>query len=128
MPLTLIERDINRLRAELRDARAAKFAREAAELQRRLDFERLERRRDAALYERLVLVGAHKPQFVRLDTLRERWGVPLEQASGEEYLDALADSRFTGDVERAATTLLKDFRNGLIGPQCIEFPDEEVEQ
>ena len=82
----------------------------------------------AALYERLVLVGAHKPQFVRLDTLRERWGVPLEQASGEEYLDALADSRFTGDVERAATTLLKDFRNGLIGPQCIEFPDEEAEQ
>lgn len=78
----------------------------------------------AALYERLVLVGAHKPQFVRLDVLRERWGVPLEVACGEDYLDALAEARFTGDIERAATTLLKDFRTGLIGPLCIEFPDD----
>ena len=77
----------------------------------------------AALFERAVLVERHRPSFVRLDALRERWGVPLETTSGEGYLQQLADARFTGDIERAATTLLKDFRSGLIGPMCIEFPE-----
>jgi len=76
----------------------------------------------AALVERLVLVSAHRPNFVRLDTLRERWGVPLEGTCGEDYLQRLADARFTGDIQRAATTLLKDFRSGLLGPVCIEWP------
>ena len=52
-----------------------------------------------------------------------RWNVPLDVSCGEDYLQNLADHRFTGDVERAATTLLKDFRSGLIGPLCIEFPE-----
>lgn len=78
----------------------------------------------AALFERIVLVGAHRPGFARLGPLRERWGVPLEVECGEDYLQRLADARFTGDVERAATTLLKDFRGGLIGPLCLEPPPE----
>ena len=78
----------------------------------------------AALLERLVLVSRHRPAYAQLETLRERWGVaPEAQPSGEEYLDALARARFTGDVHRAATALLKDFRSGLIGPMCIEFPE-----
>ena len=76
----------------------------------------------AALYERLLAVSAARPSFARLDTLRERWGVPLDERSGELYLQALADARFTGDVQRAASTLLKDFRSGLLGPICIEYP------
>jgi len=80
----------------------------------------------AALFERLVLVESHKPGFARLDTLRERWGVPLECTSGEQYLQKLASLRFTGDVQRASTTLLKDFRSGLIGQLCIEFPDAKA--
>jgi ribosome biogenesis GTP-binding protein YlqF len=76
----------------------------------------------AALFERMVLVSQHRPNYARLDTLRDRWGVPLECTSGEIYLERLADSRFTGDVERAATTLLKDFRSGHLGPLCIEWP------
>ena len=79
----------------------------------------------AALLERIVLVAHHQPAFARVDVLRERWGVPLECTSGEAYLEALAEARFTGDVQRAATTLLKDFRSGLIGPLCIEFPLED---
>ena len=82
----------------------------------------------AALFERLVQVSQHKPAFARLDTLRDRWGVPLEVTSGEDYLIKLADARFTGDVQRAATTLLKDFRSGLIGPLCIEYPEEEDDE
>ena len=78
----------------------------------------------AALVERLVLVSAYQPTFVRLDTLRDRWDVPLEGTCGEDYLQRLADSRFAGDIERAATTLLKDFRSGLLGPMCIEWPSQ----
>lgn len=48
----------------------------------------------------------------------------MDCVSGEAYLQHLADARFTGDVQRAAATLLKDFRTGLIGPLCIEFPEE----
>jgi len=50
---------------------------------------------------------------------------PQDCASGEDYLEALADARFSGDVQRAASTLLKDFRSGLIGRLCIEFPAQE---
>ena len=78
----------------------------------------------AALFERLNTVAAARPAYARaaVETLRERWGVPIESASGEEYLDALADHRFTGDVDRAATQLLKDFRSGALGRACIEVP------
>ena len=79
----------------------------------------------AALFERLCLVAAARPAYARAaaETLRVRWGVPLEHTSGEEYLQALADHRFTGDVDRAAMQLLKDFRSGLLGRACLELPD-----
>lgn len=48
--------------------------------------------------------------------------MPLEGYSGEEYLQALAERRFTGDVERAAQQLLKDFRTGRLGRVCLELP------
>jgi len=80
----------------------------------------------AALFERLVDVAAARPAFARAaaESLRERWGVPLEGYSGEEYLQALADRRFTGDVERAAQQLLKDFRTGRLGRVCLELPPQ----
>ena len=37
-----------------------------------------------------------------------------------------SQERFTGDVERAATTLLKDFRSGNLGRFCLEWPDAPV--
>ena len=57
-------------------------------------------------------------------------GCPItycECSSGEIYLQSLPDARFTGDVERAATALLTDFRKGLLGPLCIEFPESDGE-
>ena len=81
----------------------------------------------AALLERLLFVSHHRPAFARLETLRDRWGVDIASCdSGETYLRNLADARFTGDIQRAATTLLKDFRSGLMGPICIEWPDLSV--
>mmetsp|Transcript_11308 Transcript_11308/g.24416 ORF Transcript_11308/g.24416 Transcript_11308/m.24416 type:complete len:345 (+) Transcript_11308:208-1242(+) len=76
----------------------------------------------AALLEKLLLVSESAPNYVRLKTLRERWGVDVECSCGEEYLRSLADQRFTGDMQRAAVTLLKDFRSGLLGRMCLEPP------
>lgn len=80
----------------------------------------------AALFDRLVFVATVKPTFARAaaETLGERWGVPVENLSGEDYLQALADKRFTGNVERAASQLLKDFRTGRLGRVCLEVPPE----
>lgn len=79
----------------------------------------------SALLEALVLAEAERPAYVRLDKLRERWGVPTDECScGEEYVAQLAEERFTGDVQRAATTLLKDFRSGSLGRLCLEWPAE----
>jgi ribosome biogenesis GTPase A len=76
----------------------------------------------AALVERMVLTSVNRPAFAKLDVLSDRWGVPIAGSCGEEYIRSLADARFTGDVERAATSVLKDFRGGLLGPMCIEWP------
>ena len=80
----------------------------------------------AALIERLALVAGHRPTFVRTELLCERWGVPLLGSCGEDYLQMLADERFTGDIERAATSILKDFRTGMLGRMCIEWPEEHA--
>jgi len=78
----------------------------------------------AALLETMRSVSARAPQYVCLEQLSERWGVEPEECScGEEYLERLAEHRFTGDIERAAVTLLKDFRMGKLGRACIELPE-----
>jgi ribosome biogenesis GTPase A len=41
---------------------------------------------------------------------------------GEEYLHALAELRYQGDVERTARQLLTDFRKGLLGAIALELP------
>jgi len=77
----------------------------------------------AALLETLWLVSARAPPFARLKTLHERYGLSVEGVSGEEYLRLLAEKRFTGDVQRAAATVLKEFRSGTLGRMCLELPD-----
>ena len=52
---------LHRLRAELANERGARLAEEASDLQRRLKFEHLERRRDAALRARSTANIATKP-------------------------------------------------------------------
>lgn len=42
--------------------------------------------------------------------------------TGEEYLHALAEHRYKGDVERTARHLLTDFRKGLLGTIPLELP------
>jgi ribosome biogenesis GTPase A len=58
------------------------------------------------------------------DCLHDRYGVEGLTITGESYLRSLADIRYTGDIDRAANTLLNDFRIGKLGPIALEFPPE----
>jgi ribosome biogenesis GTPase A len=54
--------------------------------------------------------------------LHARYEVDPKPLSGEDYLHTLAQTRFQGDVERAARQLLNDFRKGLLGAIPLELP------
>nr|WP_254657962.1 ribosome biogenesis GTPase YlqF [Pleurocapsa sp. PCC 7327] len=56
------------------------------------------------------------------EILRSRYGLDPLSMTGEEYIHELANSRYQGDVERAALQLLNDFRKGLMGAIPLELP------
>lgn len=54
-----------------------------------------------------------------------RYGIAVADHSGEAYLQAVAAKRYQGDVERAARTLLRDYRVGNLGNFPLEWPPME---
>jgi ribosome biogenesis GTPase A len=54
--------------------------------------------------------------------LKTRYELDPAPFTGEDYLQALADFRHQGDVERTARQLLNDFRKGLLGTIPLELP------
>ncbi|MEB3828290.1 ribosome biogenesis GTPase YlqF [Phormidium sp. CCY1219] len=60
--------------------------------------------------------------WVPSQPLRSRYELDPTTMSAEDYLHALAESRFQGDVERTARQLLTDFRKGLLGQIPLELP------
>merc|ERR1712232_1086669 len=78
----------------------------------------------SVLFEYLVFVNLRHKKFAPLDGILSRYGVDLECTCGEEYVQNLSDRRFPGDLERAARTLLNDFRTLALGRMCIELPEE----
>lgn len=54
--------------------------------------------------------------------LHNRYDVDPTGITGESYLQALAETRYQGDQERAARQLLNDFRKGLLGAIALELP------
>ncbi len=55
-------------------------------------------------------------------TLESRYQLDSTPHTGEEYLHALAEHRYKGDIERAARHLLTDYRKGLLGNIPLEIP------
>ncbi len=55
-------------------------------------------------------------------TLKTRYELDSKSFTGEDYLQALADYRHQGDVERTARQLLHDFRKGVLGAIPLELP------
>ena len=54
--------------------------------------------------------------------LKIRYELDPSSFGGEDYLQALADYRHQGNVERTARELLHDFRKGLLGTIPLELP------
>lgn len=74
-----------------------------------------------------LLQGLHQsyPHLGYLELLSDRYGLPLEVTqSHEEYLHALAAAKYQGNLERAARTLLQDYRTGYLGQLPLEWPPE----
>lgn len=46
----------------------------------------------------------------------------VDDMTGEEFVQYFADKTCGGDVERAGTRMLNDFRGGHIGNFCLELP------
>jgi len=42
--------------------------------------------------------------------------------TGASYLEALAERKYKGDVERSARQILNDFRKGILGTIALELP------
>lgn len=57
-----------------------------------------------------------------LHPLKTRYELDPASSSGEDYLQALADYRHQGNVERTARELLNDFRKGTLGAIPLELP------
>jgi ribosome biogenesis GTPase A len=61
-------------------------------------------------------------QWIPQSPLNARYGVEVADLTGDEYLAAVAQVRFQGDVERMAHHILNDFRKGILGAIALEAP------
>ncbi|NJL44599.1 MAG: ribosome biogenesis GTPase YlqF [Leptolyngbyaceae cyanobacterium SM2_3_12] len=54
--------------------------------------------------------------------LQERYGLNIDDHTGEGFLAQLAAQKFQDDQERAAKRVLNDFRIGMLGQWILEWP------
>jgi ribosome biogenesis GTPase A len=76
----------------------------------------------AGLVELFKSLEAQALNTAYLAALRDRYGLPVDHQTGETYLQHLAEIRYQGDQERAARSLLRDFRVGHLGYLPLEWP------
>ena len=87
-----------------------------------------------ASYDRVVVAGAmcnelnrlHKSHhsYVSMKTIKDRYGMPFTDMSGEEIVYEVADKNYKGNLISAADKLLGDFRKGLLGYGSLEAPTD----
>ncbi|MBD2107632.1 ribosome biogenesis GTPase YlqF [Nodosilinea sp. FACHB-13] len=56
------------------------------------------------------------------DGLQARYGLTLDDCTGEDFVIQVATQKFQDNVERTAKRILNDFRTGLLGPWVLEWP------
>lgn len=76
----------------------------------------------AALIDLLQYLDATAPDMLPKHLLLSRYELDPTAITNEDYLHALAQKRYQGDVERTARHLLTDFRKGLLGAIALELP------
>lgn len=59
-----------------------------------------------------------------LETLTQRYGLDPSNLTGESYIEALAEQKYQGDIERSVRQILNDFRKGILGPIALELPPD----
>lgn len=72
-----------------------------------------------------VLVELLKQNRVEA-VVETRYGLPVGELTGEDYLHTLAAYRYQNDVERTARQLLNDYRVGQLGAIGLELPPHQV--
>lgn len=75
-----------------------------------------------ALIECFKFFAAEQSHMAYVTSLQERYGLPVAEQTGESYLQQIAITRHQGDAERAARTLLQDYRIGHLGTLPLEWP------
>ncbi|MFQ4138266.1 ribosome biogenesis GTPase YlqF [Nodosilinea sp. PGN35] len=56
------------------------------------------------------------------DSLQARYGLTLDDCTGEDFVVQVAAQKFQDNTERTAKRILNDFRTGLLGPWVLEWP------
>jgi len=57
-----------------------------------------------------------------ISILQDRYGLSLDEYTGEGFLAQVAAQKFQDDRERTAKRMLNDFRTGLLGNWVLEWP------
>jgi ribosome biogenesis GTPase A len=60
-------------------------------------------------------------------SLQARYGLELEDLTGESYIKNFAEQKIQGNRERAARQILNDFRKGTLGAIALELPPKSDE-
>ena len=76
----------------------------------------------ATLVDLLNYIETAAGGFLPEHSLQSRYKLDSTEVTGEDYLQALAEQRHQGDIERTARELLTDFRKGLLGAIALEIP------
>jgi ribosome biogenesis GTPase A len=76
----------------------------------------------AGLVDLLAELTEEAADFFLQQPLASRYELDPTDFTGEAYLQALADRRDRGDLQRTARQLLNDFRKGLLGAMPLELP------
>lgn len=59
--------------------------------------------------------------------LQAKYDIDPHSMSGEDYIQAVADKQYLGDMERSAHNLLNNFRTGLLGTIPLEMPPDRLQ-
>lgn len=84
----------------------------------------------ALMVEEVKKVALKDTRLFDLGLMKRRFKTDTAGLTGEEFLHFAADRVASGDVERTAVRLLKEFRLGTLGPAALEWPGmlEEEEE
>lgn len=76
----------------------------------------------AAFVDLLKQLDAEQQINHRGQSLQSRYGLDPTGRTGETFVYELAEQKYQGSKERAANTLLNEFRKGVLGKIVLEYP------